>query len=338
MSNPRREAMLTKIQGLHEADEHEKILEEINRIPREFWDYDVTCFYSRALNNLERYEEALELLMGIKNQGRNDPLWNFRTGYSLYYLGREKEASGYFQKAIDLGDDCGDTIELLEASIKEAEQKKINKGEDSLILYTEKEMEAIEKHIEKYFGDYKNVFHEVNSSDIHVDIAIVPPTPYRNYYVLVTMGMGARKMDTPPELQDYKLERAELLVCLPSDWKFNNLCDEKWYWPIRWLKILARLPLNENTWLGWGHTIPNGSPFAENTSLSAVMLIVPGAFGKKSYICRLPNGDEVNFYQMLPLYDEEMRFKLDRGAEALLDLMKEGDLEYLKLKRRSVTE
>ena len=338
MSNPRREAMLIKIQGWHEADEHEKILEEINRIPREFWDYDVTCFYARALNNLERYEEAFDLLMGIKNRGRNDPLWNFRTGYSLYYLGREKEASGYFQKAIDLGDDCGDTHELLEASLREAELKKTNQGDDTLVLYTEKEIETVENHIEKYFGGYKNVFHEVSSHDIHVDIVIIEPTPYRNYYVLVTMGMGAKKMDTPPELQEYKLERAELLVCLPPDWQFKDLDDEKWYWPIRWLKILARLPANENTWLGWGHTIPNGSPFAENTLFSAVMLVAPGAFSKKSYTCKLPNGDEVNFYQMLPLYEEEISFKLEHGAEALLELMNDGDLEYLKLKRRNVAK
>jgi hypothetical protein len=127
------------------------------------------------------------------------------------------------------------------------------------------------------------------------------------------------------------------MVCLPPDWKLDDLKDEKWYWPLRWLKILARLPGEENTWLGWGHTIPNGCPLAENTRLSAIMLIYPGAFGEESFECELPSGEEVNFYQMLPLYDEEIEYKLKHNAEALLDLMDAEVLEYVKLDRKIVT-
>ena len=31
-------------------------------------------------------------------------------------------------------------------------------------------MEAVEGHIEEYFGEFENVFHEIVSPDIHVDI------------------------------------------------------------------------------------------------------------------------------------------------------------------------
>ncbi len=37
-------------------------------------------------------------------------------------------------------------------------------------VYTEEEMEAVEGHIQKYFGKFENVFHELSSPDIHVDI------------------------------------------------------------------------------------------------------------------------------------------------------------------------
>jgi len=335
MSNPKREAMLLKIQQWHDNDKHQKILTELDKIPREFWDYEVTCLYARALNNLEQYENALNILMNVKNQGRNDAFWHFRIGYSLYYLEREEEAAVHIQKAIDLGDDCYDTNKLLEACLREAEQKKNAEKEFSPLLYSNEEMDVIDRHIGKYFGAYKNVFHEIVSPDIHVDIVIIEPTVKRNYYVLVTMGMGAWKMEIPPELKKYRIDRAELLVCLPPDWKLDSLDDEKWYWPLRWLKILARLPAKESTWLGWGHTIPNGGPFAENTRLSATMLISPGAFSKKSYVCKLPGGDEVNFYQMLPLYDEEIEFKLQNSAEALLDLIDNKNLEYVKPGRDS---
>jgi hypothetical protein len=241
-----------------------------------------------------------------------------------------------------LGDDNEDAYDLLKASLDEAEQKAAQKksyqGEFTPVLYSENEMNILEKHIEKHFGPYRNVFHEIASPDIHVDIAVIEPTHERNYYVLVTMGMGARKMDVPAELEGLKLERAEILVCLPPDWNLDDLEDEKWYWPLRWLKILARLPGDKSTWLGWGHTIPKGSPFAGNTRLSAVMLIYPGAFGKKSFTCKLPNGDEINFYQMLPLYSEEIEYKLDHDAEALLELMGGGELEYIRIDRKSAVD
>lgn len=113
---------------------------------------------------------------------------------------------------------------------------------------------------------------------------------------------------------------------------------EAWYWPIRWLKILARLPINEDSWLGWGHTIanPDGSPFAENTRFNGIILVNPGAFPQEASVCPLSDGDEVNFYQLLPLYQEEMDFKLSHSAGELLDLFPEEDLETVDVDRPSV--
>lgn len=79
-------------------------------------------------------------------------------------------------------------------------------------------MDALEAHIDKYFGKSKNVFHEIASPDIHVDIYIIEPTRKRNYYTLITGGMGAHQMNVPQELAEYKLERAELVIYLPADW------------------------------------------------------------------------------------------------------------------------
>ena len=37
-------------------------------------------------------------------------------------------------------------------------------------LYTEEEMSVVEQHIKNTFGEFENVFHELVSPDIHVDI------------------------------------------------------------------------------------------------------------------------------------------------------------------------
>ena len=190
-------------------------------------------------------------------------------------------------------------------------------------VYTEEEMEAVEGHIQQYFGKVENVFHELVSPDIHVDICMVPPTEERDYYTLVTMGMGAHRMNVPKELAEYKLERAELAIALPADWKLDqeSMKDEKWYWPIRLLKSLARLPIASDTWLGFGHTMDNQEDFAENTKLCAAILTGPQDTEDGSEVCILPSGEEVNFYQVIPLYRDELEYKLAHDADALLGKM-----------------
>ena len=191
-------------------------------------------------------------------------------------------------------------------------------------VYTEDEMSAVEQHIGKTFGPVEMVFHELVSPDIHVDICMIPPSEERDYYTLVTMGMGAHRMNVPEELAEYKLERAELAIALPPDWKLDeaSLKDERWYWPIGLLKVLARLPIAEDTWLGFGHTMDKQSPFAEGTELCAAILAGPqGAVWEGGEVCVLPGGQEVNFYQVIPLYRDEMEYKLAHDADALLDKM-----------------
>lgn len=191
-------------------------------------------------------------------------------------------------------------------------------------VYSEDEMSAIEQHIKNMFGEFENVFHELVSPDIHVDICIVPPSEERDYYTLVTMGMGAHRMNVPKELEEYKLERAELAIALPPDWKLDeeSLKDERWYWPIGLLKVLARLPISNDTWLGFGHTMDKQSPFAENTALCGALLVGPqDVVWNGGEVCTLPSGEEVNFYQVIPLYRNEIEYKMEHDVDALLEKM-----------------
>ena len=85
--------------------------------------------------------------------------------------------------------------------------------------------------------------------------------------------------------------------------------DECWYWPIRLLKQLARLPMTYDTWLGWGHTVDNQEPYAANTELQGVILIDPQNVEDGAEKAVLPNGGCCPFYQVIPLYAEEMEYK-----------------------------
>ena len=45
-----------------------------------------------------------------------------------------------------------------------------------MYLYDDSEIEVIDSFICDMFGNYKNVFHEIASPDIHLDVCIVEPT------------------------------------------------------------------------------------------------------------------------------------------------------------------
>lgn len=192
-------------------------------------------------------------------------------------------------------------------------------------LYTETELNEYEAYVEKSLGHYDQVFHELASPDIHLDVIIIPPTEENPFYKLVTMGAGACPMNLPEPLKGSGLDYAEYVIFLPADWNLSS-SDEKDYWPIRDLKNSARLPLYTDSWLGYGHTIQaneDGSPYAENTGFTATLLANAVGCDGKHLSLVLSSGKEICFYLLIPIYPEELDYKMKNGADALLDLLLE---------------
>ena len=125
---------------------------------------------------------------------------------------------------------------------------------------TARNLEDIEPHVEKYIGKIDGVYHEILSDLIHLDVLCVPATPERPYQVILTSGVSDLPMNVPEGMEDFN--RVELMMALPPKWPLMQKAfdDENNYWPVRWLKMIGRLPHDYHTWIGWGHTIPNGDP------------------------------------------------------------------------------
>ncbi len=188
-------------------------------------------------------------------------------------------------------------------------------------------IEIISQHIEKYIGPVATVFHELVSDLVHIDVHLVAPDEGRDFYTLVTSGMSDRAMSAPSN--DY--EYAEMVLQLPPDWRLSqeDFNDENNYWPIRWMKQLARLPHEYSTWIGVGHTVPNGDPpqpFAKNTGLTNWMLLPPIHFPAE--FAQLPFGEDktINFLQMFALHTDELQLKLEHGADALIEKFEAAQL------------
>jgi hypothetical protein len=182
------------------------------------------------------------------------------------------------------------------------------------------EVKKIDDFIEKNIGTCGMVFHELVSDTIHVDVYRIDPREQYDFYTLVTVGMSALPMHTPPSV---KSRFMELMISLPKTWKLDqkDFNDETNYWPVRILKELARFPFMYKTWLGFGHTIPNGNPpepVSENSNFRGLLLL-PSLMFKKSWKCKVGLFKEVNFLAVHPLYENEMNHKVEYGVDSLLD-------------------
>lgn len=189
----------------------------------------------------------------------------------------------------------------------------------------------IEAHLERYIGPVETVMHELVSDTIHLDLLHIPPADDRPYHTIVTSGMSDLAMDVPEDMAEFA--RAELMIELPGDWPISQEAfqNEDNYWPLRWLKQIGRLPHEYNTWVGWGHSIPNGDPAEPiaNTEFTGVCLAPPYWLDAEFFQLKAASGDTVCFYDLVPVYAEEMQLKLDEGFGALEERFEREDIGYV---------
>ncbi len=201
-------------------------------------------------------------------------------------------------------------------------------------------IERISEHIAQHIGPADNVFHELVSDQVHIDIHCVAPSRDRPYHTLVTSGMSDRPMNAPEQVAE--CQYAELMLSLPPSWPLDekSLEDGRNYWPIYLLKMLARFPHQYNTWLWWGHTMPNGDPpepYADNTQLCCALLLSPLRAEEGFSELVISPEKTIHFFSIVPIYQEEMVIKLDQGTEALLPgFDKHSVTELLDVKRVNV--
>ncbi|MBP5424596.1 MAG: suppressor of fused domain protein [Prevotella sp.] len=206
-------------------------------------------------------------------------------------------------------------------------------------FYTEKEIEKLSEYIRQQYGEYEDVLHEIVSPDIHCDIVVVPPSEKQPYFKLVTVGAGAYKMQIPKELKSDVCDRAEYVIFLPKDWNLESDNEED-FWPIRMLKTIARLTVNTDGWLCYSHTIQltqDGRPVAENTGFNSCALLF--STGKNGQMVKPRKlgffGKKVAFYQLYPLYPEELKFKLEHSINELIDRLETEENLIINIHRNN---
>jgi len=116
--------ILQQCQQWNENDEYQKIIDALEAVPSNERTPEMDSELARAYNNLAGPEDrkllkkAINLLKPHEEYFAGDHRWNFRMGYSYYYLDQEGRALPYFRKALEACPGDEDTQEFIDCCEK----------------------------------------------------------------------------------------------------------------------------------------------------------------------------------------------------------------------------
>jgi hypothetical protein len=168
---------------------------------------------------------------------------------------------------------------------------------------------------------YGRLFGKVNDVSMEA-LPLVPRIDVHIYFrtgangsrvcTLATAGMSDRAMNIPARANVPR--RVELIF----------YCSEPLPEYVETLRWLAHFPHDQKTWIGSGHTIPNGNPPVPfwGSSILDTFLLIPSLVQRDRTLREelVLEGDPVHFLWVVPLTASECKLKLDRGTNAILDL------------------
>ena len=184
---------------------------------------------------------------------------------------------------------------------------------------TEGFRQAREANYERIFGKPLSVSHELLPLVPHIDVFTFKRSQGdREVYSLVTGGMSDLEMSLPRRADKDAPRRVELIF----------YCSEPRDEYISILRWIAHFPHNAKSWVGYGHTIPNGNPpapFWGSTELDTLFFLPPIVKRDQTLPSELKLGDApVHFLWVVPLTTAECNFKLAKGFDAMLNLFQQN--------------
>lgn len=170
----------------------------------------------------------------------------------------------------------------------------------------------LERHLEKYAGPIALRWE---------NLLVVRACEGRACHIVVSTDLS----DAPMKGAKSDWHFAEVCVLLPPDWPLDPEIwesDLDFGWPMREVQRIVATVREEETWLGFGHTFPNGQPpepFAPGTGQCASFLLPPVEMPEKFTRLRLSDGEILNFWAIVPIYADELALKVNQKASMLVE-------------------
>lgn len=196
----------------------------------------------------------------------------------------------------------------------------------------------IQEHLKARFGEVGSILTQRVEGGIQFEVFVFPPTEERPWYLLATAGLSDKVAHAACSCGIGEL-RAELMIALPPDWRFNSkaLERERFNWPIRLLMDIGQYVHDGGPPVWYTHTMSQGGPCAPNLPFTSVFFHTPELLDAEDWCVRLPGGGGIWFLALVPLHPSEWEYWNTKGGHALIDLLAEaGVTELLDPERKPV--
>jgi hypothetical protein len=197
------------------------------------------------------------------------------------------------------------------------------------------------EHFENILGPVRVVFHETDSTFVHVDIHQIEFEEGDDAVTYFTTGMAEHPMNVPPDVEEPDEYRyAELVMHLPPEYPRDlaTLQRPEYWWPFHVMQSLARIPHERESWVWGGHTIRNSfetePPPGHEHGFSAALVCPSYLLPDDSELVQIEDGRKIVLLTIAFIYPEEYQYCEEHGSEAFLDHVADSGLtpfEFLVL-------
>ena len=335
---------------LYEMDElmnegkFSEVVEKIRELDEEELGIELHLMLAHALSQCAKYHEAISTLKDIEEETSDDDIgYHLEMAGALFGLHHYRAAVKEAKTCIEIDETCVEPWLLLCLVYQETgEENKFDHASqiakeldedawnnifgdrsDELEFYSENDACIVAAFISKHFGRIADVLavpgDECRENPHSINCLIIKPDETNDFYKLVSVGIGAY---SGTDKNTGQIHRIEMAAFLPSYYSMDDI-KEKFSWIAKIMRQFGEMLQFEKSWLAAGHSISYGEPMDESVGYNGVIfndVFVDTPYRDK---CILENNEEVSFLRIIPLYEEEMMYKINNGHNALFNRLVE---------------
>ncbi|MGB0932706.1 MAG: suppressor of fused domain protein [Lishizhenia sp.] len=179
-------------------------------------------------------------------------------------------------------------------------------------------MTEIEEAMIARFGEGRVQTYQ-STDDTSCDLLLLSLEKTSPVTVIMTNGLFHKNMPVPEKLKGRN--RCELYFCLPDYWDWEDVENPQMNWVFTWIQKFAKHLLENDTWYGPGHSFPAGKPpmaISKTMQQSYFMLSDPLLLEAELEPVSLQSNEEVSFYGIIPIFEDEFDFKVAKTTAKFL--------------------
>ena len=193
--------------------------------------------------------------------------------------------------------------------------------------YTPEQLRSFDRHLELNFGPVDQIMAAPSCSNPVIDLIVLAPDPLagRNFYTLLTRGMGSYIAPARNDMERSLPERVELIMFIETAWEAPRISADTGpdtFWPALSMLRLARMPYATGRRIGPDTIFDNEEPLCENSPYEGLLVrSVATSCIPEARIWTMPDLQQVIFLQVVPLMRDEMDHARNDDITSLYDYL-----------------